>query len=154
VANDRVRPAPVPRDLPEGIILAPPVVQTTPEEGAEYVVERLLSHGRSTNDEMVIRVRWAGYSEADDSWEKAEYLPLNLVKAYAKRKKVSLSELGLWQTVWYKRFSRIPELDFQSCHSEAAPESALKFIVVWVGDFHDKWFARGSESYQAENIFH
>ena len=93
VANDRVRPAPVPRDLPEGIILAPPVVQTTPEEGAEYVIERLVSHGRSPNGDVVIRVRWAGYSEADDTWEKIEDLPPNLVKAYAKRKKLSLSEL-------------------------------------------------------------
>jgi hypothetical protein len=37
--------------------------------------------------------------------------------------------------VWPKLLSRIPELDFQSCHSDAAPESALKFIVVWIGDF-------------------
>jgi hypothetical protein len=28
----------------------------------------------------VIRVRWAGYSEADDTREKSEDLPLNLLK--------------------------------------------------------------------------
>jgi Chromo (CHRromatin Organisation MOdifier) domain len=95
VANNRVHPAPVPRDLPEGIILAPQIVPKTPEEGTEYVVERLMSYGRSTNDEVLIRVRWAGYSEADDTWEKADDVLLKLVKAYAKRKKVSLSELGL-----------------------------------------------------------
>ena len=69
------------------------MVQTTPEEGAEYVIERLVSHGRSPNGDVVIRVRWAGYSEADDTWKKIEDLPPNLVKAYAKRKKISLSEL-------------------------------------------------------------
>ena len=122
VANDRVRPAPVPRDLPEGIILAPPVVQTTPEEGAEYVIERLVSHGRSPNGDVVIRVRWAGYSEADDTWEKIEDLPPNLVKAYAKRKKLSLSELESLLPVWYNILSRILELDSPPVSSERFPQ--------------------------------
>jgi hypothetical protein len=106
VENDRVRPAPVPRDLQEGIILAPPVVPTTPEEGTEYVIERLLSHGRSTNDEVVIGVRWAGYSEADDTWEKAENLPFNLVKAYAKR------ERSLFIRTWIVT-DRVAQTSFQ-----------------------------------------
>jgi Chromo (CHRromatin Organisation MOdifier) domain len=95
VANDRVRPAPIPRDLPEGIILAPRVEPSSPEEGAEYVIDRLVGHGKSPDDEIVLRVRWAGYSDEDDTWEKAEDLPSELVRAYAKRKKLPLSDFGL-----------------------------------------------------------
>jgi Chromo (CHRromatin Organisation MOdifier) domain len=95
VANDRVRPAPIPRDLPEGIILAPRVEPSSPGEGAEYVIDRLVGHGKSPDDEIVLRVRWAGYSDEDDTWEKAEDLPSELVRAYAKRKKLPLSDFGL-----------------------------------------------------------
>jgi hypothetical protein len=95
VANDRVRPAPIPRDLLEGIILAPRVEPKSPEEGAEYIIDRLVGHGKSPDDEIVLLVRWAGYSDEDDMWEKAEDLPSELVRAYAKRNKLPLSDFGL-----------------------------------------------------------
>jgi hypothetical protein len=78
VANDRVRPAPIPRDIQEGIILAPRVEPKSHEEVAEYVIDRLVEHGKSPDDEIVVRVRWAGYSDEDEMCEKAEDLPSEL----------------------------------------------------------------------------
>jgi Chromo (CHRromatin Organisation MOdifier) domain len=95
VANDRVRTAPIQRDLPEGLILSPRAEPNSPEEGAEYVIDRLVGHGNSPDDEIAVRVRWAGYSDEDDTWEKAEDLPSELVLSYAKRKNLPLSDLGL-----------------------------------------------------------
>jgi hypothetical protein len=78
VANDRVSPAPIPRDLPEGIILAPRVETKSHEEGAEYAIDGLVEHGKSPDDEIVVRVRWAGSSDENDTWEKAKDLPSEL----------------------------------------------------------------------------
>ena len=95
VANDRVRPAPVPRDLPEGVIMAPDSTPDGPEEGAEYVIDRVVGHGMSEENEVILRIRWTGYSDEEDTWERASDLPLSAVKTYAKRKKLPLSALGL-----------------------------------------------------------
>jgi transposase InsO family protein len=94
VANDRVRPAPIPRDLPEGVILTPQAVPTVPDEGTKYVIDRIVSHGRSENDEVIMRVRWSGYSDADDTWERVDDLPREIVEAYARRKKLPSSTVG------------------------------------------------------------
>jgi hypothetical protein len=80
-ANERVPPAPIPRDFPEGVILTPQAVPTVPDEGTEYVIDRIVSHGRSENDEVIMWVRWSGYSDADDTWERVEDLPREIVKA-------------------------------------------------------------------------
>jgi Chromo (CHRromatin Organisation MOdifier) domain len=76
----------------------------SPEEGAEYVIDRLEGHGMTPDDEIVVRVRWAGYSYEDDTWEKTEDLPSKLVRAYTKRKKLigPLSDLGLGPVVEYQ----------------------------------------------------
>jgi Chromo (CHRromatin Organisation MOdifier) domain len=94
VANDRVRPAPIRRDLPEGVILTPQAVPTVPDEGTKYVIDRIVSHGRSENDEVIMRVRWSGYSDADDTWERVDDLPREIVEAYARRKKLPSSTVG------------------------------------------------------------
>jgi hypothetical protein len=93
VANDRVRPAPIPRDLPEGVIIAPQTLPTVPKEGVEYVIDRIITHVRSKNDEVTMRVIWSGYSEADDTFERAEDLPKEIVKA--RRKKLPSPTVGL-----------------------------------------------------------
>jgi hypothetical protein len=71
----------------------------SPEEGAEYVIDRLVGPGKSPDDEIVLRVRWAGYSDENDTWEKAEDLPSELVRADAKRKKLPLSYFGFGPVV-------------------------------------------------------
>ena len=55
------------------------------------MIDRIVSHGRSENDEVIMRVRWSGYSDADDTWERVEDLPLEIVEAYARRKKLPSS---------------------------------------------------------------
>jgi hypothetical protein len=59
-----------------------------------YVIDHIVSHGRSENDEVIMRVRWSGYYDADDIWERVEDLPREIVEAYARRKKLPSSTVG------------------------------------------------------------
>ena len=94
VAGDRVRPAPIPKDLPEGVLVPLPRAETeTGPENVQYVIERILSHGRDEMGTPIARVRWAGYTDADDTWEPVSALPHLVVKAYARRKRVSIDSL-------------------------------------------------------------
>jgi hypothetical protein len=59
------------------------------EPDDEFVIDRFVSHARADDDsEWLIRVRWAGFSAADDSWEPARELPAELVGRYERRKKL------------------------------------------------------------------
>jgi hypothetical protein len=65
------------------------------ETDDEFVIERLISHGEAEDGKKLIRVRWAGYSNNDDTWEPAENIPHQLIRRYAKRKKVEPALFGL-----------------------------------------------------------
>jgi hypothetical protein len=94
---DRVIRCPV--DLPTGIEWAPVVTRASEKlpvakQETEYVIDRLISHARDENDrEWIIRVRWAGFSAEEDTWEPVRNLPANMVRRYEKRKK--LAEMSL-----------------------------------------------------------
>ena len=49
--------------------------------GEHYTVDTLLNHN-GTPGNRTYKVRWAGYSAADDTWEPAENLPVSLINAY------------------------------------------------------------------------
>jgi Chromo (CHRromatin Organisation MOdifier) domain len=84
-----VKPAPFPRDLT--LRIPPGAKPERPQEDdtTEYVIERVISHGRSESGELVVRVRWAGYESTDDTWEKATYMPHNVLVKYERLKKLS-----------------------------------------------------------------
>ena len=92
VAGDRVRPAPVPRDLPVEVTLPPPPAELQEEapNATQYVIDRIISHGRDDNGEAIARIRWAGYDDKDDTWERCRDLPVEVVRRYARRKRVSI----------------------------------------------------------------
>jgi Chromo (CHRromatin Organisation MOdifier) domain len=99
---DRVIRAPSIRDLPSGVEVLPPrkkIAQSkraqTMETDDEFVIERLISHGEAEDGKMLIRVRWAGYSNNDDTWEPAENIPHQLIRRYAKKKNVAPALFGL-----------------------------------------------------------
>jgi Chromo (CHRromatin Organisation MOdifier) domain len=90
VASDRVKPAPFLRDLPYGVALPQPRSDPDDEVATEYVVERIVSHGRDENGKVIVRVRWAGYDSSDDTWEDPYMMPPPVVRKYEKRRKVEL----------------------------------------------------------------
>jgi Chromo (CHRromatin Organisation MOdifier) domain len=88
VPSDRVKPAPSPRDLTSRIPSGPKPERPQEDDATEYVIERVISHGRSESGEFVVRVRWAGYGSTDDTWEKAADMPNEVLLKYERRKKL------------------------------------------------------------------
>jgi hypothetical protein len=92
-----VRPAPVSRDLPDEVNLVPPPEKPprSAPDPVEYVIDRIVSHGRAEDDEQIARVRWAGYDSNDDTWELTRNLPEEEVRKYARSKRVFIYSLLL-----------------------------------------------------------
>jgi hypothetical protein len=89
-----------PTDLPFGIEWAPrKEVPTTDRRPAtdpddEYVIYYLVSHAPTEYEQgWLVRVRWAGFSRDEDTWETAKALPENMVARYERRKKLHLGTL-------------------------------------------------------------
>jgi Chromo (CHRromatin Organisation MOdifier) domain/Integrase zinc binding domain/Integrase core domain len=64
-------------------------VENTPSNGGpttndEYVVERIVDVDRDDKGHVVYRVRWEGYTEAEDTWEPEANLPDSLVIKYLR----------------------------------------------------------------------
>jgi transposase InsO family protein len=85
-----------PTDLPSGVEWAPrkevPVTIRRPaaEKDDEYVIDHLVSHALTEDERSwLIRVRWAGFSSSDDTWEPARDLPVGMVRRYERRKKLA-----------------------------------------------------------------
>jgi hypothetical protein len=89
VPSDRVKPAPMPRDLPPEFRLGRPGPEEEEDEAIEYVIERLVSHGIDEEGNVIVRVRWAGYGSEKDTWEMASNLPAELLRRYERRKKLA-----------------------------------------------------------------
>jgi hypothetical protein len=91
---DRVLRCPV--DLPSGVKWAltreQPHVRNrlpSPEEDAEFVIDRLISHARDDRDNFwVVRVRWAKYFPDDDTWEPASGIPVDMLRKYEQKRKL------------------------------------------------------------------
>jgi Chromo (CHRromatin Organisation MOdifier) domain len=90
-----VRPAPTPRDFPAEVKLLPPLVECSTEtpDTTQYVIDRIISHGRNEDGEAIARIRWAGYNDDDDTWERCIDLPHEVIQKYARRKRVSIESL-------------------------------------------------------------
>jgi hypothetical protein len=93
---DRVIKSPSPKDLPAGVewVLVLPRKQRTmltPRlEETEYVIERPLDHGEDEDGRKILKVRWAGFTPADDTWEPIENILQELVLKYERRKRIKL----------------------------------------------------------------
>ena len=81
VSIDRVTRMPRgPRDTVTAAATTDPPAET-PELPAEYVVDHLVAH-RETRTGIQYKVRWYGYTPADDTWEPAEDLPQAFIDRY------------------------------------------------------------------------
>jgi hypothetical protein len=72
VSSDRVTIAPYPVDLAEPIPLSTRAVgaseKTEEDDVTEWVIERVMSHGKLDDGTQVVKIRWHGYTEAEDTW--------------------------------------------------------------------------------------
>ena len=88
VNADRVTYAPPPGDAPTKDDNA-----TTTEHlekntnGPTYVVDRLVTHGRTTDETLEFLVRWYGYDE--QTWEQRRNIPEELVSHYFEKRKTN-----------------------------------------------------------------
>jgi Chromo (CHRromatin Organisation MOdifier) domain len=91
---DRVIKSPSPKDLPAGVEWVPVLprkqrsISTPRLEETEYVVERILDHSANEEGRKILKIRWAGFTPEDDTWEPIENIPEGLVRKYERRKRV------------------------------------------------------------------
>ena len=107
VAVDRVRKCTGPRDLPLGMQFTELPVDhadfgtdidgcvENPEDLAEYVVDRIVSHRVADDGTLRLRVRWFGYDSSQDTWEPVVTLPPELVRRYVTRRRLRPERYGL-----------------------------------------------------------
>lgn len=55
-----------------------------PAEAEQHVLDAIVSYNRK---EDLFKVRWHGYSAADDTWEPPGHLPFNAMASYFRRLK-------------------------------------------------------------------
>ena len=107
VAVDRVRKCTGPRDLPLGMQFTELPVDNAdfgtdidgcvenPEDLAEYVVDRIVSHRVADDGTLRLRVRWFGYDSSQDTWEPVVTLPPELVRRYVTRRRFRPEGYGI-----------------------------------------------------------
>jgi hypothetical protein len=86
VPSDLLNPAPYPGDLPPHYPARPQPIQQYEEDATEYVIERVIAHGRNENGDLVVRIRWAGYGSSDETWERPQDLRESVLRRYERRK--------------------------------------------------------------------
>lgn len=84
-----------PTDLPSGVEWTPrkevPTTSRRPikDPDDEYVIDYLVSHAPTEDEQRwLARVRWAGFSRDEDTWEPVTALPEHMVARYERRKKL------------------------------------------------------------------
>lgn len=58
----------------------------------EFVIERIVSHGRDDDNTLLFRVRWYGYEPNQDTWEPIGNLPRSHVLSYCKRAHLAIPD--------------------------------------------------------------
>ena len=90
VSSDRITRAPRSTlPTPEGDsddTPSTPVPTPAPDGTAEYVVERIVGHAEEPGGGRLYRVRWYGYGEDEDTWEKEDGLPRQFIRRYWRSK--------------------------------------------------------------------
>jgi hypothetical protein len=66
-----------------------------PEDLAEYVVERIVSHRVADDSTIRLRVRWFGYNASQYTWEPFFTLPPELVRRYVRIRRLRPEGYGL-----------------------------------------------------------
>jgi hypothetical protein len=97
VSSDRVTTVPYPVDFSEPLRVSTRAVGACEEnevdDVTEWVIERVMSHGKLDDGTKVVKNRWLGYTEAEDTWEPAFKIPISFIQRYAKRRRLQLAEI-------------------------------------------------------------
>jgi hypothetical protein len=96
VNSDRVTKAPRPEDLPANVQYRQEESSSDSEvedvgDTQEYVIDRLVGH-EMRNSQLFLKVRWYGYTAADDTWELWSHLPERSVSRYMRKHRVEWIE--------------------------------------------------------------
>jgi hypothetical protein len=54
-------------------------------DSPEFVIDKIVGLRKADDGKWSYKVRWYGYSVADDTWEPADHLPGNMVRRYHRR---------------------------------------------------------------------
>jgi transposase InsO family protein len=90
VPRDRVKPAPMPRDLPPEYRIGHTPLAEPFDNQTEFVIERLISHGKNDEGKWIVRVRWAGYRSDEDTWQDPRLLPRNNLTKYERKRGIQI----------------------------------------------------------------
>jgi Chromo (CHRromatin Organisation MOdifier) domain len=62
-------------------------IDTSPagESSSEFVIEKIARLRKADDGSWMYKVRWNGYTPADDTWEPAHHLPGNMIRRYHRR---------------------------------------------------------------------
>jgi hypothetical protein len=62
----------------------------TGESSPEFVIDKIFRLHKADDGSWMSKVRWYGYTIADDTWEPAHHLPGNMVRRYHRRVELPL----------------------------------------------------------------
>jgi Chromo (CHRromatin Organisation MOdifier) domain len=57
----------------------------TGNDSPEVLIDKIFVLRKSDNGKWSYKVRWYGYTPADDTWEPAHHLPRNILRRYHRR---------------------------------------------------------------------
>jgi hypothetical protein len=107
VSSDRVTTMPYPVDFSDPLPLSTRAVgaweENEVDDVTEWVIERVMSHGKLDDGTQVVKIRWLGYTEAEDTWEPAFQIPISFIQRYAKRRHLQLAEIMQQQRACLQR---------------------------------------------------
>ena len=63
---------------------------TAPTYLGDYVVESIVDHGYADDGGLLVRIRWYGYTDADDTWQPCSDVPRSHLLRYFKRQRLPL----------------------------------------------------------------
>jgi Chromo (CHRromatin Organisation MOdifier) domain len=63
----------------------------TGNDSLEFVIDKIVGLRKADDGTWSYKVRWYGYTAADDTWEPAYHLPGNMVRRYHRRVGLSLN---------------------------------------------------------------
>jgi Chromo (CHRromatin Organisation MOdifier) domain len=63
----------------------------TGNDSPEFVIDKVVGLHKADDGTWRYKVRWYGYTAADDTWEPADHLPGNMVRRYHSRVGISLN---------------------------------------------------------------
>jgi Chromo (CHRromatin Organisation MOdifier) domain len=92
ISSHRVTRAPAPQDLTLEFQLDSHTTGA-PEDVGPTEVDRILAHGVNDDGKYMVKICWHAQDKSEDTWQEASDLPLQFIERYAKRNKLTVSDV-------------------------------------------------------------